>query len=326
MTDTMRAMQLSALGGPDDLQLVELPIPPADGRVLIEVHAGGVCFADLLMTRGRYQFRPEPPFVPGVELAGIVRRTPPDSPLREGQRVAASAPLGAWAEYAAAAPLVTFPIPDDMSFSEGTALINYQTALFGLADRGQARSGETVLIHGATGGVGSAAIDVSRALGLRTIAVARGEEKLSVARALGADDVLEAKGDWLSGVKRLTGERGVDIVFDTVGGERFLDSVRALASGGRLLVVGFAGGSIPEIKVNRLLLKNASVVGVAWAEYIRSDPQMPQRIAKNLSDFRSQGKLRPLMGASFPLERAADALRELEDRRAIGKVTLRIRN
>ena len=323
--ETMRAMQIKSLDGPDALELAEAPVPDGSGRVLIEVHAAGVCFADLLMTRGRYQFRPEPPFTPGVELAGVVRGAPEGSPFTPGDRVAASSPLGAWAEYALAAPQVTFRIPDEMSFATATALINYQTAYFSIVERGQGRAGETVLVHGAAGGVGSATVDVARALGMEPIAIARGEEKLGVARELGAAHAFDAESEWLAEVRRVTNDRGVDIVVDTVGGERFLDSVRALAPAGRLLVVGFAAGEIPSVKVNRLLLRNTSVVGAAWAEYIRHDPEMPQRVAKGLAELWDAGAIHPLLGPTFPLERAADALREIEGRRAMGKVVLTVR-
>ncbi len=319
-------MTLVRLDGPDGLELADVAEPPADGRIIVEVHAAGVGFPDLLMTRGRYQFRPEPPFVPGIEMAGTVGSAPEGSPFAPGDRVCAWAPLGAWAEYAVAAPVATFHIPDGMSYAQATSLVNYQSAYFGLVERGQARAGETVLIHGAAGGVGSAAVDIAAALGLKSIAVARGADKLAAAHDLGAHHMLDADSDWLPEVRRITGERGVDLVFDPVGGERFIDSVRALAVGGRLLVIGFAGGSIPEVKVNRLLLKNTAVVGVAWGEYIRHDHEMPQRVGRALADLWGAGKLHPVVGAAFPLERAADALREIESRRAIGKVVLTIRD
>jgi NADPH2:quinone reductase len=322
----MRAMTLVRLDGPDGLELADVAEPLPDGRIIVEVRAAGVGFPDLLMTRGRYQFRPEPPFVPGIEMAGRIHSAPPGSPFAAGDRVCAWAPLGAWAEYAVAAPIAAFPIPDGMSYAQATSLVNYQSAYFGLVERGQARAGETVLIHGAAGGVGSAAVDIATALGLTSIAVARGAGKLAAAGELGAQHMLDADSDWLPEVKRITGERGVDLVFDPVGGEKFLDSVRALAVGGRLLVIGFAGGTIPEVKVNRLLLKNTSVVGVAWGEYIRHDNEMPQRVGRALADLWDAGKLHPVVGAEFPLERAADALREIESRRAIGKVVLIVRN
>jgi NADPH2:quinone reductase len=319
-------MQLTSLDGPAALAVADIAPPPAGDRLLIEVHAAGVCFADLLMTRGRYQFRPEPPFTPGVELAGIVREAPPDAGFSPGDRVVASSPFGAWAEYALASPQVTFPMPGGMSFATGPALINYQTAYFALVDRALSRPGETVLVHGAAGGVGTAAIDVARGLGLVPIAIARGEEKLQVARGLGAEHALDADSEWLEALRDVTGGRGVDIVFDTVGGDRFLDSVRALAPAGRLLVIGFAGGAIPEIKVNRLLLRNTSIVGVGWGEYLRHDVDMAQRVARGLAALWDDGKLHPLIGKTFPLERAADALRQLEDRRAVGKVVLVVKD
>jgi NADPH2:quinone reductase len=234
--------------------------------------------------------------------------------------------MGAWAEYAISAPPVTYKISDRMSFAEATAMVNYQTAYWALAERGRAQAGEKLLVHGAAGGTGTAAVDVGGALGLTVIAVARGEDKQDVAKKLGADHALDAEGEWLAEVRRITSDRGVDLVFDPVGGDRFLDSVRSLAVDGRLLVIGFAGGAIPEVKVNRLLLRNTAVVGAAWAEYIRHDPAMPHRVAKELAALFDGGKLHPLVGATYPLERAADALREIEGRRAIGKIVLQVRD
>ena len=319
-------MQLTSLDGPDGLQLADVPEPVNTNMLVVQVHAAGVGFPDLLMTRGRYQFRPEAPFIPGIEMAGIVRTAPEGSTFKPGDRVAAWTPLGSWAEYAIASPVSTVHITDGMSYAQATSLVNYHSAYFGLVDRGQARAGEIVLIHGVAGGVGSAAIEIAAALGLTSIAVARGEDKLAVARELGATHVLDAESDWLPDVKRLTSDRGVDLVFDPVGGDRFIDSVRALAVGGRLLVVGFAAGSIPEVKVNRLLLRNSSVVGVAWGEGVRHFPDMPQRIGKALAELFAAGKINPLVGATFPLERAADALREIESRRATGKIVLTVRD
>jgi NADPH2:quinone reductase len=321
----LKAIRVTSLDGPEGLELVEIPAPDPGDRVIVQVHAAGVGFPDLLMTQGRYQFRPDPPFIPGIEMAGVVDSAPGSSPFKPGDRVFSWSGLGAWAEYAIASPLACFHIPDGMSFEQSTSLVNYQSAYFGLIDRGQAREGETVLVHGAAGGVGSAAIDLARALGLTSIAIARGEDKLAVARELGADDLIDADSEWLPEVKRITNDRGVDLVFDPVGGDRFLDSVRSLAVDGRLLIVGFAGGPIPELKVNRLLLKNVSAVGVAWGEYARINPEMPQRIGRALADLWSAGRLNPLVGSSYPLERAPDALREIEERRAQGKVVLKIR-
>ncbi len=325
MPNTMRAMHVVRLDGPEGLELTQLPVPGGVDDVIIEVHAAGVAFADLLMTRGQYQMKPEPPFVPGSDIAGIVISAPETSELRPGDRVAGIARTGAWAEYAAAAPTI-FKIPDSMQYDAATAMtVNYQTSYFALINRGQLRAGETVLVHGAAGGVGTAAVQIARAAGATVLAVARGEEKMAAARESGADHAIEAESDWLAEVRRLTGGRGVDVVYDPVGGDRFTDSVRSMAPGGRLLVVGFAGGAIPTVAVNRLLLKNTSVVGVAWPEYARVDPTMPRDVAAGLAKMWEAGVIKPVVGSRYPLERAADALREIEERRAIGKIVLMLR-
>jgi NADPH:quinone reductase len=322
---TMRAMRLSRLEGPDALELAQMPVPTGADDVIVEVHAAGIAFADLLITRGQYQVKPPLPFVPGSDIAGVVVSAPAASPLRAGDRVAGIARTGAWAEYAAAAPTV-FKIPDGMGFDAATAMtVNYQTSYFALINRGQLRAGETVLVHGAAGGVGSAAVQIARGAGATVIAVVRGADKAASVRESGADHAVEAEGDWLAEVRSLTGGHGVDVVYDPVGGDRFTDSVRSMAPGGRLLVVGFAGGEIPTVKVNRLLLNNSSVVGVAWPEYARIDPAMPRDVAEGLAKMWEAGFIKPVVGSRYPLERAADALREIEARRAIGKVVLVVR-
>ena len=324
MTEMMRALRLNSLDGPDALELTQAPVPDRADAVIIDVHAAGVAFADLLMTRGRYQFRPDPPFVPGADIAGTVRSAPDGSGFRAGDRVAATG-FGAWAEVAAAAPASTFSIPDGMSFEQATSLINYQTGYFGLAMRGALRSGERVLIHGAAGGVGTAAVQIARGLGAEIIAVAQGAEKRAIAETAGAQVTVDADADWLAATKALTDGRGVDVVYDPVGGERFTDSLRSLAPGGRLLVIGFAGGEIPQVKVNRLLLNNTSVIGVAWPEWVRTHANAPPIVAEALQRLWDSGHVRPILGEVFPLERGADALRAIEDRRATGKIVLRVR-
>jgi NADPH2:quinone reductase len=327
MSETMLALRLHSLDGPDGLALESVAAPvPGPNQILIDVHAAGVGFPDLLMTQGRYQFRPEPPFSPGIEIAGTVRSAPGDTGFKPGDRVVANAPLGGWAEIAVAAPNVTFPIPEGMSFAQATSMVNYQTAVFALLERGGTKAGETVLIQGAAGGTGTSAIEVARAYGASVIAIARGEDKRRTCRELGAEHALEAEGDWLAEVKQITDNRGVDIVYDPVGGDRFLDSVRSMAVGGRLLVIGFAAGTIPEIKINRLLLRNTSLIGAAWGEWIRHDPQMPRRIATELDRLFADGKINPLVGTVYELADGAQALREIAERRAVGKIVLKIRD
>jgi NADPH2:quinone reductase len=322
---TMRALQLRTLTGGDGLAIAEVPAPASDTHVIIEVHAAGIGFPDLLMTKGQYQFKPNPPFIPGVEAAGIVLTAPASSGVRAGDRVIASSMLGAWAEIAIAHPLSTMPIPDGMSYEEATAMVNYQTAYFGLVWRGGIKAGETVLVHGAAGGTGTSAIQVARGLGATVIAIARGEEKMAVARDAGAHHCIDADGEWLAAAKAITEDRGVDIVYDPVGGDRFTDSVRSVAPLGRVLVIGFAAGTIPEVKVNRLLLRNTAVIGVAWGEYVRVDPTMPRAIAASLATLYAEGQIRPPIGGVYPMERAGEALRALEERRATGKLVLKVR-
>src|SRR3954454_12785870 len=267
----MRAIQIVELGGPDSLKLVDIDEPSGDG-VLVDVHAAGVSFPEVLQTRGQYQLKPELPFVPGSEVAGSVRAD--SGALKAGDRVAAFCMLGGFAEVALAQPQFTFKLADELDYAQGAGLIlNYHTAYFALKLRGRLTAGESVLIHGAAGGVGTASIQVAKGVGASTIAVVSSDEKEAVAREAGADEVVRSDGDWRGEVKALG---GVDVVLDPVGGDRFTDSLRSLKSDGRLLVVGFTGGSIPEVKVNRLLLNNISVVGVGWGAFWMHDPSYLQ--------------------------------------------------
>ncbi len=329
----MRAMQIVSLTGPDSaLESVELPEPEAThmlsagAGVLVEVHCAGVAFPELLQTRGEYQIKPPLPFVPGSEVAGIVRSAPAEATIQEGDRVAAFCALGGFAETAVAPPFLTFALPAALDFAQGAGLIlNYHTAYFSLVLRGRLREGETVLVHGAAGGVGTAALQVAKGLGARTIAVVSSDEKEKVALQAGADHVVRSECAWKDEVKELTGG-GVELVFDPVGGSRFTDSLRALREGGRLLVVGFAGGSIPEVKVNRLLLGNTEVIGAGWGGYVMGRPEVNREIGAAVNRLIEQGDVAPIVGERFPLERAADALRFLDERRATGKVVLDVRS
>jgi NADPH:quinone reductase len=329
----MRAMQIVDLTGPDGaLELIDLPEPepthmlsPGAG-VVIDVYCAGVAFPELLQTRGEYQIKPPLPFVPGSEVAGIVRSAPAGATVKAGDRVAAFCALGGFAEVAVAPPFLTFVLPAELDFAQGAGLIlNYHTAYFSLVTRGRLREGETVLVHGAAGGVGTAALQVAKGLGARTIAVVSSEAKEEVALEAGADHVVRSDGPWKDEVKELSGG-GVEVVFDPVGGSRFTDSLRSLREGGRLLVVGFAGGSIPEVKVNRLLLGNTEVIGAGWGGYVMGRPEVNLEIGAVVNRLIEQGNVAPIVGERFPLERAADALRFLDERRATGKVVLDVRS
>jgi NADPH2:quinone reductase len=323
----MKAMQITELSGPETaLQLVDIEEPepshmltPGHG-VVVDVKAAGVSFPEVLQSRGEYQIKPPLPFVPGSEVAGLVRTAPEGSPLRAGDRVAAFCLLGGFAEVAVAPAYFTFPLPDQLDFQQGAGLIlNYHTAYFALHTRGRLQAGETALVHGAAGGVGTAALQVAKGLGARTIAVVSSDEKAQLASLAGADHVLRSTGAWKDEARELG---GADVVLDPVGGGRFTDSLRALKEGGRLLVVGFTEGSIPEIRVNRLLLNNLDVVGAGWGAYAVSKPRYVGEVAAALEQLIAAGHVQPVVGAQFPLQQAADALKLIDERGAAGKVVL----
>jgi NADPH2:quinone reductase len=326
----MRAVQIVELTGPDSaLRVADVPEPSAShmltpgSGVLVDVHAAGVSFPELLQTRGEYQFKPELPFVPGSEVGGVVRSASDDASVSVGDRVAAFCYLGAWAEVAVAPAYFVFPLPDSLDFAQGAALVlNYHTAYFSLVTRGRLSAGETVLIHGGAGGVGTASIQVARGLGARAIAVVSSDEKERVAREAGADEVVRSDGAWKDEARALTDGRGVDVVLDPVGGDRFTDSLRSLAEGGRVVVVGFTGGSIPEVRVNRLLLNNVEVIGAGWGAYVMSKPDVTAAIGVELSKLIDAGFVAPVVGQRFGLEDAGEALNVLDRREALGKVVL----
>ena len=318
----MRAQQISALTGPDALQPVDAAEPDPAGAVLIEVAAAGVSFPDLLMSRGRYQTQPPLPFIPGVEVAGTVVSAA-GGEFAPGERVMAMTLVGGFAERVAAPPSLTVRVPDGLSFEQaGGFLMNYQTAHFALARRGRLRAGETLVVHGAAGGLGSALVQVGRGLGARVVAVVSSDAKAEVARAAGADDVVPTAGDWVAAVREHTGGRGADVIVDPVGGDRFDQSVRLLAPEGRLVVVGFTEGRIPTLQVNRILFRNVEVVGAAWGAFLAVDPSLFATTQEELNEMVARGVVAPIVGATFPLERAADALRLLDTREATGKVVL----
>jgi NADPH:quinone reductase len=308
-----------------DPPATEHMLTPGEG-VLIDVFAAGVSFPDVLQTRGLYQLKPELPFVPGSEVAGTVVSAPAGAAVSAGDRVVAFTVLGGMAEQAVAPAFLTFPLPPPLDFAQGAALLlNYHTVYFALKLRGRLQAGEQVLVHGAAGGVGTAALQVAKALGARPIAVVSSEEKERVARAAGADEVVRSDGPWREQAQELSGG-GVDLVLDPVGGDRFLDSLRALREGGRLVVVGFTGGSIPEVKVNRLLLRNTEVIGAGWGAYVMGKPELNREIGEAIERMIGEGFIRPIVGAHFALEHAADALRLIDERGATGKVVLDVRS
>jgi NADPH2:quinone reductase len=328
----VRAVQITDLTGPSEaLSLVDLPEPEpvhmlsGDRAVVVDVHAAGVSFPEVLQTRGEYQYKPPLPFVPGSEVAGVVRSAPDGSALKEGDRVAAWCGLGAFAEVVAAPEFLTFPLSDDLSYGQGAGLIlNYHTAWFSLVIRGRLKEGETVLVHGAAGGVGTASIQVAKGVGARPIAVVSSDDKEAVARAAGADEVVRSDGAWKDEAKELS-DGGVDVVLDPVGGDRFTDSLRSCREGGRVVVVGFTGGSIPEVRVNRLLLNNTEVVGAGWGAFVMGKPGINKEIGDAVNRLVDEGIARPIVGASFPLERASEALELIDSRGATGKVVLDVR-
>jgi NADPH2:quinone reductase len=319
----MRAVQVVRLEGPSGVDVVDVAEPTAtEGQVLVDVQAVGVSFPDLLLSAGQYQLKPEPPFQLGVDFAGVVREAPPGSGFAAGDRVACCLPYGGGADVVAIAPDSVFPLPDSVTFEQGAALpMNYLTAQFALAVRAQLRKDETVLVHGAAGGVGTATLQVAKGYGARTIAVVSTEEKAQVARVAGADDVVLLDG-FLSSVKELTGDKGVDVVVDVVGGDLMTDSLRSLAPLGRLLVVGFAAGAIPEVRVNRLLLNNIDVRGVGWGAFAMVRPGFMREQWDELLPMMRSGAVNPPVGTTYPVADVRRALTDLAERRAVGKSVL----
>jgi len=324
----MKAVVCKEFGPPDSLRVEELPSPRAGaGEAVISVKAASVNFPDVLIIQNKYQFKPPLPFSPGSELAGVVKEVGAGvAGFKPGDKVIAFTTYGAFAEEVKTEAARLLPLPEGMDFVAGAAfLLTYATSDHALRDRGALCAGETLLVLGAAGGVGLAAIEIGKALGARVIACASSEDKLAVCREHGADATINyATEDLRERIKALTDGRGVDVVYDPVGGPYSEPAFRSLAWRGRLLVVGFAAGDIPKLPLNLPLLKGASVVGVFWGDFARREPKQFADSVRQLGEWYRQGKLRPHVSQTFPLEKAADALKLMAARQVKGKVVLTI--
>lgn len=327
----MRAVVVEALDGPTSARLTDIGEPEgahprAEGqRLLVDVHAAGLSFIDPLQTWGKYQNGVPVPYVAGSEFAGVVLEAPDGGRFAAGDRVAGITWQGALAERCLALPAFTIKVPDSMPWTEAAALyMNYATAWYAY-DRARIQPGEFVLVQGAAGGVGTAALDLAESFGARVVALASTPDKQDVCRGLGAEIVLPAREGWLEDVRAATEGRGVHVVLDPVGGDRFTDSLRALRQGGRLVVIGFAGGEIPTVKVNRLLHRNLTVTGITMDNMETEYPGTLERVATAVEDLAAAGRIHPPIGSVWPLERAAEAMASMAERSAIGKVVVTVK-
>ena len=320
----MRAVVVDRFMEPRELAVREVPDPELrPGTLLVEVRAAGCNFFDLLMLQGRYQVKPPFPFVPGAEVAGVVRAVGPGvSGFAPGDGVLASSGLGGFAEQALVPASAAWHLPEGMSFDEGAALpIIYPTSYAGLVFRAALQPGEDLLVHAAAGGVGLAAVQIGKALGARVIATAGGAEKLAVARREGADELIDyQREDFVARVLELTGGKGADVIYDSVGGDVFEKSLKCIAWNGRLLVIGFASGKIPSVAANRILLKNIAVTGLHWGAHATKEPAKVARTFEAVFELQRKGQVRPVIFERFPLERVPEALEALGSRRSYGKV------
>lgn len=318
----MKALVAQELSGPAGLVYTDVDDPVGNDSVVIDVGAAGVCFPDLLMLRGEYQMKMPAPFIPGLEVAGTVRSAPDGSGFVAGQRVSGFSLLGAWAERVAVPVDSVVPTHDGLDDGSAVCLLgNYYTMYFALQRRGALQAGETVLVLGSGGGVGTAAVQIAKALGAKVIAMVHRPSAVEFVQSLGADVVLPLTDGWLDAVKEHTGGRGVDLVVDPIGGPAFDDAIRAMATEGRLLVIGFAAGGIPTVKVNRLLLRNVSVVGVGWGEFVNRTPGAQAHVGAALATL-VDGGLRPPAPVRFPLSDGVAALQRFADGEINGKLVL----
>lgn len=322
----MRAVRVHELTGPTALRVDEVPAPAvAAGQVLIDVRASGVNFPDILLTRGQYQFKPSPPFSPGGEVAGVVRAVGDGvKSVAVGDRVAATMLYGGFAEQVVAPELTVVKLPDNVSFEVGAAtLLTYATTIHALVDRAALQKGETLLVLGAAGGVGIAAVELGTLLGARVIAAASSAEKLAFCREHGASDTIDySREDLKDRIKALTGGNGVDVVYDPVGGSLAEPAVRGTGWQGRYLVIGFASGEIPKLPLNLVLLKGCQIVGVFWGSFAMREPARNRAHAEQIFTWVAEGKLKPAIDAALPFAEAGEALARLERRQVKGKLVL----
>ncbi|UVL78408.1 NADPH:quinone oxidoreductase family protein [Pseudomonas putida] len=322
----MKAVLCKTLGPARDLVLEDVASPlPKKNEILLNVQAAGVNFPDTLIIEGKYQFQPPLPFSPGGEAAGVVAAIGEKAgAFKVGDRVMALTGWGAFAEQVAVPFYNVMPIPASMDFTTAAAFgMTYGTSMHALRQRGQLQAGETLLVLGASGGVGLAAVEIGKAMGARVIAAASSAEKLAVAKAAGADELIDySQASLREEIKRLTGGQGVDVIYDPVGGELFEQAVRGLAWNGRLLVVGFASGSIPQLATNLVLLKGAAVLGVFWGAFAQRQPEDNAANFKQLFGWYAEGKLKPLVSQTYPLAEAGAAIEKLGQRQAVGKLVV----
>jgi NADPH2:quinone reductase len=324
----MKAALCKSLDGPGAIVIEEIAAPiPAAGEVVVRVRAAALNFLDTLITRGKYQFKPELPFSPAAEIAGVVEAVGDGvADVKAGQRVCGYIGWNGAREQVAVPAKLMIPIPDGVTDAAAAGVsVTYGTAMHGLKDRGGLKSGESVAVLGASGGAGLAAVEIAKLMGSRVIAVASSPEKLAVCRDHGADDLIDyAATDLKAGLRELTGGKGVDVVYDCVGGEHSEAALRSIAWGGRLLVIGFAAGTIPKIPLNLYLLKNAAAIGVFWGEMIMREPAQHRANMIEVLDWVAQGRLKPHVHATYPLARIGEAIDALDKRRVTGKLIVEI--
>jgi NADPH2:quinone reductase len=322
----MKAVVVERFCDPSELAVAEAPEPSVEaGSVLVDVRAAGVNFFDTLIVQGKYQVKPALPFVPGAEVAGVVRAVGEGvGGFALGDRVMASLPYGGFCERVNVPAPVARKVPEAMPFEEAAAMpIVYPTSHAALVHRARLEAGETVLVTAAAGGVGLSSVQIAKALGARVIAVAGGADKLEVARRAGADVAIDYReGDWVDRVRKATEGRGVDVVIENVGGDVFEGATKVMAWGARLIVVGFAGGTIPELKMNRVLLKHISIIGLHWGPMVIHERDKVDASHAALMELYAAGKIRPVIYRTYPLEQVAEALGAIASRKSHGKIVL----